>query len=70
MDIRKKIIKIASNILADINFNSQKEFEEYLKNHPNYREDTKFFVDGMQVSAPPREKNKSEIGTGDYGWIF
>ena len=27
-----------------------------MKNHPNYREDTKFFVDGMQVSAPPREK--------------
>ena len=52
MNIRSRLLKVANNILADINFNSQKEFEEYIKNHPNYREDTKFFVDGMQVSVP------------------
>ena len=56
MDIRKKILKIAEKILADVHFSTQKEFDEYLKNHPDYREDTKFFVNGVQVKAPPKEK--------------
>lgn len=60
MDIRKRLIKVAKKILSDVNFSTQQEFEEYIKNHPNYREDTNFFVDGMQVSAPPREKSKKQ----------
>lgn len=54
----KRILKIASNILADIHFNNKEEFDEYLKNHPNYRENTKFFVNGIQTK--PLSKKKKE----------
>ena len=54
----KRILKIASNILADINFNNKEEFDEYLKNHPNYRENTKFFVNGIQTKPPSKKKKE------------
>ena len=57
MNHSKRLLRIAEKILADVHFSTQQEFDEYLKNHPNYREDTKFFVNGVQVKAPPREKN-------------
>lgn len=61
MDIRKKILKIAEKILADVHFSTQQEFDEYLKNHPGYRENTKFFVNGVQIKAPPKQ-NKNNDG--------
>ena len=54
----KRILKIASNILADIHFNNKEEFDEYLKNHPGYRENTKFFVDGIQIKPPSKKKKE------------
>ena len=57
MNHSKRLLRIAEKILADVHFSTQQEFDEYLKNHPNYREDTKFYVNGVQVKAPPREKN-------------
>ena len=60
MNHTKRLLRIAGKILADIHFSTQQEFDEYLKNHPNYREDTKFYVNGVQVKAPPREKNNND----------
>ena len=53
-----KLETISKKILSDVHFSTQKEFEEYLKNHPGYRENTKFFVNGVQVKAPPKQKKK------------
>ena len=60
MNHTKRLLRIAEKILADIHFSTQKEFDEYLKSHPNYRENTKFYVNGVQVKAPPREKKKND----------
>ena len=58
MNHTKRLLRIAEKILADVHFSTQQEFDEYLKNHPNYREDTKFYVNGVQVKAPPKQKKK------------
>ena len=54
----KRLLIIAKKILSDVHFSTQKEFEEYLKNHPGYRENTRFYVNGVQVKAPPKQKKK------------
>ena len=56
MNHSKRLLRIAEKILADVHFSTQQEFDEYLKNHPNYRENTKFYVNGVQVKAPPKQK--------------
>ena len=68
MNHTKRLLRIAEKILADVHFRTQQEFDEYLKNHPNYREDTKFFVNGVQVKAPPREKNNDAVLRKKYSW--
>ena len=60
MNHTKRLLRIAEKILADVHFRTQQEFDEYLKNHPNYREDTKFFVNGVQVKAPPKQKKNDD----------
>ena len=60
MNHSKRLLKIAEKILADVHFSTQQEFDEYLKNHPNYREDTKFYVNGVQVKAPPKQKKNND----------
>ena len=58
--IAKKLLRIAKKILSDVHFSTQQEFDEYLKNHPGYRENTRFFVNGVQVKAPPKQKKKKD----------
>ena len=66
MNLFQRLSKIASLVLADLNFTSQEQFEEYLKNHPNTRKDTKFFVNGVEVKAPNQGKKKEKKEVGSY----
>ena len=61
---------ISKKILSDVHFSTQQEFEEYLKNHPGYRENTRFFVNGVQVKAPPKQKKKPSTSQRSTGELF
>lgn len=56
METKFRILKIAKKILSDVILRDEQEFKEYLENHPDYREDTVFIVDGVKRQAPHKNK--------------
>ena len=64
MDAQIRLFKIAKHIISDIVLRNEKEFKKYLEDHPNYRKDTVFIVDGVKRKAPKNnEKGTSKKKT-------
>ena len=74
MSIKSRIVKVAEKILDEvvsdiqekevtsaIDVGTEEGLKKYIEQHPDYREDTVFIVNGVERKAPPKQKkNKSE----------
>jgi hypothetical protein len=60
--MQKRLFKIANKISNDvisaIILPDDNAFRKYLEDHPNYREDTEFIVNGTKRQAPKKDNNK------------
>lgn len=60
MNDRERILKIAKNVIADIVLRDENELNKYIKDHPDYREDTVFVVNGIARKAPPKQNQEKK----------
>lgn len=60
--MQKRLFKIANKISNDVIsaviLPDDNAFRKYLEDHPDYRENTEFIVNGIKRQTPPKDNNK------------
>ena len=65
MQMIRRIAKISNKIAKEIEsaiiLPNEDAFKKYIEDHPNYREDTEFIVNGTKRQAPKKDNNQKDI---------